>query len=78
MKRKDNPTDGRALEQSVYKFLVSKTNNNIVFVIKSYLDDGVSGGESRPRSVPTSPTTDKDADEDEILRRRCRTRKWSL
>ena len=46
-------TNGRALDQTVYEFLVSKTNNNVVFEIKSYL---VCGGvvERRPTSATTA------------------------
>jgi hypothetical protein len=67
----DNQTTGRAMEQSVYEFLVSRTNHNMVFEIKSYLG----GGECvKSKSVPSSPVLD----EDEILRRRCRMRKWSM
>jgi len=71
MKCKDSPTIGRALDQSVYEFLVSKTNHNMVFEIKSFLGGGVDVAERRPTSART-------LDEDEILRRRCRMRKWSV
>jgi hypothetical protein len=81
MKCTNNPTTGRALDQSVYEFLVSKTNHDMVFEIKSYLGGGavdggaVDGGATRTSmSVPSSPVPD----EDEILRKRCRMRKWSL
>lgn len=76
-------TDNRALEQSVYKFLVSKTNNNIVFEIKSYLGYGANdvsgcvGNDCVERRLNSAPAS-TDADEDEILRQRCRTRKWSI
>ena len=74
MKRKDSPTTGRALDQSVYGFLVSKTNHNMVFEIKSYLGGGVDVVDVAERR----PTSDPTLDEDEILQRRCRMRKWSL
>ena len=71
---KNNPTTGRALEHSVYEFLVSKTNNNIVFEIKSYLGEDADAVTHKPNPSPVSVYVD----EDEILRRRCRTRKWSV
>lgn len=79
MKCTNNPTTGRALDQSVYEFLVSKTSQNIVFEIKSYLGSGVSGdGDGgtgyKSKSASSSPVPD----EDEVLRKRCRMRKWSL
>ena len=69
---KDTPTTGRALDQSVYEFLVSKTNQNMVFEIKSYLGGGGTV------DVATQKHKSDPATEDEILWRRCRTRKWSF